>query len=137
MPPDAERVLQTRAWLATAVNDERAAIHEFEARPPLTGDICFHAQQLAEKVMKDYLFWNGIPFQKTHDLTEIGNDCVRVDPSLESFTMPAESLTVFAWIFRYPGEPDEPTADEARRALETAQRLKSAILERLPESCRV
>ena len=41
-------------------------------------------------------------------------------------------LTEYAWRFRYPGEPEEPTEDEARAAIEVARKVYAAILARLP-----
>jgi hypothetical protein len=48
--------------------------------PPLTADITFHAQQLAEKALKGFLTWHDQPFRKTHDLVEIGEQCVTLMP---------------------------------------------------------
>jgi hypothetical protein len=42
-------VAETREWFAKAALDLRAADFEFTAQPPLTADIVFHCQQLAEK----------------------------------------------------------------------------------------
>jgi len=44
----------------------------------------------------------------------------------------AERLTVFAWSFRYPGEPSGLTVPEVEEALATAHELYDAILARLP-----
>jgi hypothetical protein len=43
------------------------------------------------------------PFRKTHDLAEIGRQCAAIDVSLEPLLKRAESLTAYAWAFRYPG----------------------------------
>ncbi len=131
MPHDAERVAEVRAWLVKAAADERAAIHELEARPPLTGDTCFHAQQLAEKAMKAFLVWHDVSFRKTHDRFEIGRQCQGIDPSLRDVTSKAQDLSVFAWLFRYPGETSEPPTEEARQFLRTAQEVQRAVLQRL------
>lgn len=64
MPLDPERIAAVRAWLAKASSDEHAAIHELKADPPLTADICFHAQQIAEKSLKAFLLWYDVPFRK-------------------------------------------------------------------------
>ena len=136
MPLDPERVAEVRAWLAKAASDERAAVHELQANPPLTGDICFHAQQMAEKSLKAFLIWHDVPFRKTHDISEIGRQCLSIEPSLAKAISEAEDLTVFAWLFRYPGEAEDPPLADARRYLEAGQRLNQAIQSGLPAECR-
>jgi hypothetical protein len=64
-----------------------------------------------------YLAWHDVPFPKTHDLALIGGLCVEHDRSLETICRTAEELTVFAWVFRYPGDPAEPTWQEAGAAI--------------------
>ena len=44
----------------------------------------------------------------------------------------AVPLTEYAWRFRYPGEDDAPTDDEAEDALATARAVLEAITTRLP-----
>jgi HEPN domain-containing protein len=85
----------------------RGADVDLAAVPPLIGDAAFHCQQAAEKALKAFLTWRDVPFRKTHDLAEIGQQCIAVDRSLEALCRSAEGLTTFAWIFRYPGEPEE------------------------------
>ncbi len=48
----------------------------------------------------------------------------------------SEGLTSFAWVFRYPGEPEEPTIEEAQGALAVAHDVRKAVLARLPEEVR-
>ena len=43
------------------------------------------------------------------DLAEIGRQCVLIDPRLEDVCRRADDLTVFAWLFRYPGDEEEPS----------------------------
>lgn len=45
-------------------------------------------------------------------------------------------LTEYAWRFRYPGDPVEPSEDEAREALAIAGEAVEAILARLPPAVR-
>lgn len=133
---DPARVSDVRAWLKKAEGDLRASEIDRTAHPALLADAVFHAQQAAEKSLKAWLAWHDVPFRKTHDLVELGHQCVELDGSLEPVLRRAASLTEYAWKFRYPGEPDEPTSEEARAALETARAVWNAILERLPEALR-
>ena len=135
MPPDA-RTAETRSWLIKAASDLRAAAHEFSALPPLLADIVFHAQQAVEKVLKGFLTWHDQPFRKTHNLVEIGQQCVAIDATLEDLARRAARLTEYAWKFRYPGEPEEPPVAEAQEALTLAREVYAAILSRLPGEVR-
>lgn len=132
MPHDPIRAADTRAWLAKADMDLKVAAHELTAVPPFTADAVFHAQQAAEKAVKGFLAWHDSPFRKTHDLAEIGRQCAGIDPSLESLLMRAASLTQYAWKFRYPGEPQEPSLEEAELAIALAREVYEAVVSRLP-----
>ena len=48
----------------------------------------------------------------------------------------AVPLTEYAWKFRYPGDPEEPTQQEADEALAIAREVFDAILARLPKEIR-
>ena len=132
MPHDPVRLADARAWLAKAHMDLRAAAHELTAVPPFTADAVFHAQQATEKTLKGFLAWHDTPFRKTHDLAEIGRQCVSIDRSLESLLIRAAELTQYAWKFRYPGEPGEPSLEEANVSIDLAREVYEAIVARVP-----
>ncbi len=136
MPHDPELVAETRAWLVKANGDLGAATHEFKAEPPFLADIVFHDQQAAEKAFKGFLAWHSTPFRKTHHLEELGEQCLQIDPTLELLVDKVLPLTKFAWMYRYPGEPEEPARDEAEKALALSRAAYDAILARLPEEVR-
>lgn len=86
--------------------------------------------------MKGFLVVHHRIFRKTHDLDELGGECESIDPNLKPTLMAARELTVFAWEFRYPGNTEIPTEEEARKAFALAQSVFEEILSRLPESVR-
>ncbi len=86
--------------------------------------------------MKGYLTWHDRPFRKTHNLVEIGQQVADLQPELEPLLRRAAALTEYAWKFRYPGDPDEPTQEEADEALAIAREVFDAILARLPNEVR-
>ena len=104
-------------------------------RPSLTISSSTHSRHV-EKAMKGYLSWHDQPFRKTHDLAEIGRQCAAIDVSLELLLKRAESLTVYAWAFRYPGDAENPSAEESQVALAIAREIVEAILARLPPDVR-
>lgn len=137
MPHDPACLAETRGWLARARGDLRVAEHEFPASPPLLDDITFHGQQAAEKALKAFLTWHGRPFRKTRSLEEIGEQRLGIDPTLRALVDRAVPLTEYAWKFRYPGEPEEPSRHEAEEAFSIAREVYEAVVARLPEDARL
>jgi len=136
MPHDPELVAEARAWLLKAGQDVAAAVHEFKAEPPFLADIVFHAQQAAEKALKGFLTWHSTPFRKTHNLEELGEQCLIIDPSLAGVIDRAVPLTKYAWKYRYPGDLEDPTHAEAAEALTRAREVLDEFLVRLPPEVR-
>ncbi|MBI4321189.1 MAG: HEPN domain-containing protein [Chloroflexi bacterium] len=121
MPHDPELVAETRAWISRAKMDLDTATFELTPEPPFAADVVFHAQQAAEKALKGLLTWHSSPFRKTHNLEELGEQCVRFDPALKPLADRSVPLTKYAWKYRYPGEPEQPTREEAESALALAR----------------
>ncbi len=137
MPHDPVRISETKAWLAKAALDLRAAGVDAQADPPLLEDALFHCQQAIEKTLKAFLTWHDRPFRKTHDLIESGMECAGIDSSLEPLLRQAAPLTEYAWKYRYPGPADVPEKAEVAEAVEKAKDVFHAISERLPKEARV
>jgi HEPN domain-containing protein len=128
-----EKLAEVRSWLKKAANDLRGADIDLAATPPFIEDMLFHCQQAAEKAMKAFLTAHDRVFRKTHDLDELASACEAVDPTLQEVLNPARDLTVFAWEFRYPGEAEVPSLEEARQFRDVAGAVYQAILSRLPQ----
>ena len=129
---DPELVAETRAWFGKAFNDLRAAEALAATSPPLFDEAVFHCQQAAEKALKGFLAWNGRTFRKTHNLEEIGEQCLAVDGSLRDGIDQAVPLSEYAWKFRYPGEPSQPGPEEVAEALAADRGVVEAAVRRLP-----
>ena len=136
MPPDPVKRENTRAWLAKADTDIRSAVADLSVTPPIIEDVLFHCQQAAEKALKAFLTWHDRSFDKTHDLERLGLDCISIDVDLVSLLDRAKELTRYAWMFRYPGAPYNPTGEEANEALALAREVVGAVLSRLPSEVR-
>ena len=133
MPIDPAVISETKSWASKAANDLRAAEHDLTAAPPLLADAVFHCQQAIEKILKAFLTWKGQTFRKVHDLGEIGHQCVLLDSNLEPLLRKAAPLTEYAWKFRYPGEAEEPTNEEAMKAIEIAREVFTIISSEIPK----
>jgi HEPN domain-containing protein len=126
---DLEKEAEVRGWLIKADDDLRAADAAMKATPPVLGVAVYLAQQAAEKAMKGFLTWHDRKFRKTHNLVEIGGQCAAIDSSLEPLLRKAPDLTKYVWRFRYPGEPNDPSMEDAERAI--AVEVREAVLSRL------
>ena len=136
MPHDPERVSEVKSWFSRAASDLRAADHGLTARPPILDDVVFHCQQAVEKSLKGFLSWHDCIFRKTHSLEELGEQALVIDESLRLFVNRSVPLTEYAWRFRYPGDPDEPSPAEASDARAVAHQVFATLLERLPVEVR-
>jgi HEPN domain-containing protein len=135
MGPDEACKDDVRAWLQKAALDLHAAEHAMSAaEASLRSDVVFHAQQAAEKAFKAFLAWHDVPFRKTHNLEELGRACVYIDATLGGIVDRAAPLTEYAWRFRYPGEPSEPSREEADEALSTAREVLEVLARHLPKN---
>ena len=64
-------------WVDKAERDFATAERELRARKFINYDaVCFHAQQMAEKYLKAFLFKNGVDFPRTHNLRELLELCL-------------------------------------------------------------
>lgn len=113
----------TSEWIEKAEGDLATAQREIDASDrPNYDAVCYHAQQCVEKYLKASLQEADISFRKTHDLSELLDSVLSVDPTLASLRPDLNSLSAFAVEYRYPGESAE--IDEAREALERCRKVR-------------
>jgi len=136
MELDPARVADCKDWLLKARSDLEGATQLMNGNPPKRDLAVFHCQQAVEKAMKAFLRWHDRKFRKTHSLEELGESCLKIEPKLKTLVDRAVPLTEYAWKFRYPGEPADPTAEETEEALKTASDAFQEILNYLPKATR-
>jgi len=124
MTPEQSRRDEAGRWLAQAQKDLNAA--RLLASPEPSRSV-FHSQQAAEKAAEAFLVFHDVPFRKTHDLNELGEQCAALDSSLVPLFKEAADLTDYAVLFRYLDAPREPDEGEASVALETALRVFQGV----------
>jgi HEPN domain-containing protein len=89
-------------------------------RGVLYNELCFHAQQAAEKSIKAVLVHYGVEFKRVHDIDYLMTQLpaeVSVPPEAEEVV----SLTSYAVMFRYPGDYEDVTEEEYQWAIQAAQ----------------
>lgn len=113
-----EEVIQT--WLERARSDLQIGRVTLGARGVLPADICFHAQQCAEKSLKALLLRREINFPKTHAIEVLLDLLKAQEINIPNTVDEAFELSEYAVQTRYPGEWEPVTKAEARRAIERA-----------------
>jgi len=119
MPQDRPVPGSAEDWLARAQGDLALA------RVPLPEgafyeDLCFHAQQAAEKALKAVYQHYRRPFRYTHDLDELITGLKNEGISVPLEVADATLLTSYAWEARYPSLSEPITDEEYREALRQA-----------------
>lgn len=118
---------KVKQWLAFADDDLRLAAHGFSLPPsPPFRLIAYPAQQCAEKHLKAHLVFHCIDFPFTHNLDLLLELCAGQARWAEELD-DAEELSNYAITTRYPGEDEEVSEFEARRALEIASRMGETV----------
>jgi len=136
MPPDPILLTETWNWLSKAKEDMDVAELLAAHSPPMISGATFHVQQAAEKVMKAFLTWHDVPFQKNHDLGALGLACTELDSSLGEASDKVAPLTPWAIWSRYPGNWNLPSQSVLSEAMANVRQLFDQILSRLPQETR-
>jgi len=89
----------------------------------LYADLCFHAQQAAEKAIKAVYRASRYGFRYTHDLSELLDGLALHGVLVPQEIREAATLTDFAGEARYPGPAELVTEDEYRRAVTLAEKV--------------
>lgn len=117
LPPD-----DPREWIRRAKSNLIIA-GKFDPQVELA-DLCFEAQQCAEKSIKAVFLKRGESFPYIHDLQRLlrllEDDGLRVP----QYVRQSVELTQYAHVMRYPGIADPVTVREYRRAV----RIAGAVL---------
>jgi HEPN domain-containing protein len=83
-------------------------------------DLCFDAQQAAEKAVKAVLVLKGRRFAKTHDRAELLALVEDTGVTVPAAVLEAKGLTPYAVAGRYPGISEDATEEDHREALAIA-----------------
>jgi len=129
--PDEVKGEFIRQWLGKAFDDLRVC-RRLAGEPDLTAIAGFHAQQAAEKALKAFLVWHQVEFSKSHDIGRILELVASADSELATTFKGATALTPFGVQYRYPSDLPEPTVEQIREALRTAEVVLAEVLARLP-----
>jgi HEPN domain-containing protein len=87
-------------------------------------DLCFDAQQCAEKAIKAVFIHRGEKFKYTHEIDDLLDQLAKNGLIIPKYARAAYELTKYAVLTRYPGMVAPVKGQSYRRAV----RLASAVL---------
>src|SRR5580700_5145659 len=87
-------------------------------------DLCFDAQQAAEKAVKAVFIYRGETFPYSHDLNKLLVLLQRNGHKVPKYVHLAKGLTRFAYVTRYPS----PAAPVTTRTYRRAVRIATAVV---------
>ena len=123
-PPDHPREWLNRARSNLALAKNRVPDVYLE-------DLCFEAQQSAEKAIKAVLIKRDVRYPHVHDLSRLVSLLEESGETTPEAVRIAEELTPYAVIGRYPGITRPVTEEEYRKAIETAEAVVEWAEQRL------
>lgn len=108
-------------WITHAESDLRLGRLGVDDPLVLRAQVCFHAQQAAEKSLKAVLLSQKIEFPYTHDLKGLLRIAETNGVTVPSAVQEAAHLTPYAVETRYPGDWMEITESDVQEALQIAE----------------
>ena len=118
-PPDRFSHNDPREWLNRArSNLARAKTRTDDA---YWEDMCFDAQQAAEKAVKARLMGLGVEFPYVHDLARLLTLVQEAGETVPDAVLKAAELTPYATLTRYPGPVRAVSVEEYRTAVQIAE----------------
>jgi len=119
MPPEVYAPGSPADWLRHAYSD--LALAGVTPLPQvLLEQLCFHAQQAAEKALKAILVACNVAVPRTHNLRTLF-DLLPVDVLVPSDVQMAAGLSDYAVASRYPGVSESVEVEEYREAVDLAE----------------
>ena len=117
------------SWIRRAINDFKSAKKLCSGKNKFLDIAIFHYQQSVEKILKSFLVYKEIKFEKVHNIVYLLDKCVEVDKSFKKWYQAAEILTPYATVFRYPGDYSEPEIEDVKEALNYSKEIINFILD--------
>jgi HEPN domain-containing protein len=117
-PPD-----DPREWLNRAKSNLAKAVAAADVPEVYLEDLCFDAQQAAEKALKAILLCTGTRFAYTHDMAYLLSLVEQGGLALPPAVRRAAILSEYAVQARYPGIAEPVTLEEYEEAIEIARNV--------------
>ena len=124
---------RAESWIIFAETDLRAA--KACLKDEVFNQVCFHAQQMAEKALKAVIAFQGEDPPKIHGLTGLLNKGCSYIKELEGFELECTFLNRFYLPVRYPETvigflpKGMPNQQDAAEALQMAEKILNFVKE--------
>ena len=113
------------AWVNKAEHDRLNIRNNLAAQEVPWDTVCFHAQQVAEKMLKAHLVVHGVQPPKIHDLMALLEECLAHDALLDELRSPCLLLNAYPVVIRYP-EPFRGSRTHSKFALRRTPKAATA-----------
>lgn len=110
-------------WIKHAKSNLRLAENGGNLSGVLYEDLCFNAQQAAEKALKALCVHKKIDFPKTHSIVRLMDILEENGINIPDNVKEGNILTDYAVQTRYPGWAEEVTQEEYVEAIQLAARV--------------
>jgi len=121
---------EAKVWMNYAETDLGAAHTLLDSGEFFPRQICFLAQQCAEKSIKAVLVFEEVDFPKNHDLDRL-RDLVPDGWNFKETFPDLAELTIWAVESRYPGHMPDVIEYEARETLKLAEAVFNTVKDEL------
>lgn len=122
MPPKARSWGTPEEWLRRAKSN-LAKAKQPKPKEAYWEDLCFDAEQAAEKAVKAVLTHRGVEFPKIHDIGELLSLLEQSGEKIPQYLWRADDLTQYAVETRYPGPAEPVTQKEYRQSVKIAEQV--------------
>ena len=126
------RELDWKLWLDRADEDLNALEGVLTRQQVSWGVAVWLAQQAVEKALKGMLVSRGVAPRRTHDLMELLDACVHLEPRMATLVEGCSMVAGFGPEIRYPDAGPLPGVESCREAALLATRLVAEIRGYLP-----
>ncbi len=118
--------METQEWVTKAERDWLSLNRDMSWPTDVNyDDVCYHAQQCAEKYLKARLTEAVVYFPKTHNLKELLDIALPLEPQWDVLRPVLIALNPYAVEFRYPGHT--ASCKEADEAVKLCAEVRAAI----------
>lgn len=124
---------KAKEWLQRAKSNMARAKWGKVSPDILYEDLCYDAQQAAEKALTSLCILHEIVFPKTHDIAYLIELLEKTNVEIPEVVQNAKVLTGYAVETRYPGDYAPVSEDNYIKAVEAAEKVVKWVEERIPE----
>ncbi len=125
---DKEKRVEWEGRIKRAISDYNSAKKLIDGDEKYLDTAVYHCQQSVEKILKSFLVYKDIQFEKVHSIVYLVSKCAKIERGFEKWYDSAETLTPYATVFRYPGDYFEPEIEDVDEAIGYAKEIINFVI---------